>query len=59
MANTAKTELTTLAEEMLALESENFEINDYTEVTETLFDSTSSSSSSTCSSTTSSTSCCA
>jgi hypothetical protein len=58
----AKMELASLAEELKALESETFEIVDYTEVSEELMGSTSCSCSSccsTCSSTTSTTSCCA
>ncbi|MBB5121806.1 lantibiotic protein [Streptomyces eurocidicus] len=51
----ATNELATLAEEMLALESENFEITDYAETTETFLEGTTS----TTSSTTSTTSCCA
>ncbi|MEU7040611.1 thiazolylpeptide-type bacteriocin [Streptomyces sp. NPDC050617] len=55
----AQSELASLAEEMLTLESETFEIQDHVDVTETLFDSTSCTSCSTTSSTTSCTSCCA
>ncbi|KOG87342.1 lantibiotic protein, partial [Streptomyces varsoviensis] len=49
----AQSELASLAEEMLTLESETFEIQDHVDVTETLFDSTSCTSCSTTSSTTS------
>ena len=53
------TELADLAREMLTLESETFEIKDYTEHDgQMLFNSTSSDSSSCSSSTTSTTSCC-
>ncbi|MFF3174806.1 thiazolylpeptide-type bacteriocin [Streptomyces sp. SID11233] len=55
-----KTELATLASEILELESETFEISDYSDDAEVvLAGSTSCSSTSTCSSTTSTTSCCA
>ncbi len=67
MDTNIKPELKSLAVELQALESETFEIQDYTEVSELLnapaaeaaADSTSTSSTSTCSSTTSTTSCCA
>jgi thiazolylpeptide-type bacteriocin precursor len=67
MNTTVKPELRSLADELAALESETFEIVDYTEVSAMLdggldleFDINSScSSTSTCSSTTSTTSCCA
>lgn len=50
----AKTELATLANDILELESETFEISDYSDAVEVvLAGSTSSSSTSTCSSTTS------
>ncbi|AGK77660.1 MULTISPECIES: thiazolylpeptide-type bacteriocin [Streptomyces] len=53
-----KTELATLADEILELESETFEISDYSDAVEVvLAGCTSSSSTSTCSSTTSTTSC--
>ncbi|SCF91037.1 thiazolylpeptide-type bacteriocin precursor, partial [Streptomyces sp. Cmuel-A718b] len=53
-----KTELATLADEILELESETFEISDYSDASEVvLAGSTSSSSTSTCSATTSTTSC--
>jgi thiazolylpeptide-type bacteriocin precursor len=55
---TPKLELADLAREMLALESETFEINDYEDANGTLMDSTSTTSCSTTSSTTSCTSCC-
>jgi thiazolylpeptide-type bacteriocin precursor len=54
--------LSSLVQELKALEFETFEIQDYTEVSEELMGSTScscSSTTSTCSSTTSTTSCCA
>ncbi|MEV0264616.1 thiazolylpeptide-type bacteriocin [Streptomyces sp. NPDC050617] len=56
-----QSDLASLAEEMLALESETFEINDYADVSETLLggSSTSCDSSSCSSSTTSTTSTCA
>ncbi|MDH6189254.1 thiazolylpeptide-type bacteriocin precursor [Streptomyces sp. CZ24] len=57
-AMTPKTELATLADEILELESETFEISDYSDAAEVvLAGSTSCSSTSTCSSTTSTTSC--
>jgi thiazolylpeptide-type bacteriocin precursor len=53
-----KTELATLAQEILELESETFEISDYSDAAEVvLAASCSCSSTSTCSSTTSTTSC--
>ncbi|MET4921998.1 MULTISPECIES: thiazolylpeptide-type bacteriocin [Streptomyces] len=53
-----KTGLATLADEILELESETFEISDYSDASEVvLAGSTSCSSTSTCSSTTSTTSC--
>ncbi|MCX4510733.1 MULTISPECIES: thiazolylpeptide-type bacteriocin [Streptomyces] len=53
-----KPELATLADEILELESETFEISDYSDAAEVvLAGSTSCSSTSTCSSTTSTTSC--
>ncbi|AKG45668.1 thiazolylpeptide-type bacteriocin [Streptomyces sp. JH002] len=53
-----KPELATLADEILELESETFEISDYSDESEVvLAGSTSCSSTSTCSSTTSTTSC--
>ncbi|MFI9173136.1 thiazolylpeptide-type bacteriocin [Streptomyces lincolnensis] len=55
MAN--KPLLTDLAEEILALETENFEIKDYADAGEAMLDSTSTTSCSTTSSTTSTTSC--
>ncbi|MFG2364738.1 thiazolylpeptide-type bacteriocin [Streptomyces mirabilis] len=51
------TNLADLAQEMLALETETFEIDDYADAGEALFDSTSTTSCSTTSSTTSTTSC--
>ncbi|KOG91877.1 thiazolylpeptide-type bacteriocin [Streptomyces varsoviensis] len=55
-----QSDLASLAEEMLALESETFEINDYADVSETLLGSSTSCDSSSCSSsTTSTTSTCA
>jgi thiazolylpeptide-type bacteriocin precursor len=57
---TERTDLVSLADELVGLEFETFEIEDYTEVNDVLLDSScSSSSTSTCSSTTSTTSCCA
>ena len=54
----AKPELATLADEILELESESFEISDYSDEAEVvLAGSTSCSSTSTCSSTCSTTSC--
>ena len=54
----SKPELTTLAAEILDLESENFEISEYSDEAEVvLAGSTSTSSTSTCSATTSTTSC--
>jgi len=57
----SKPNLSMLAQQLKALESETFEIQDYTEVNDMLVisDSTSTSSTSTSSSTTSTTSCCA
>lgn len=58
IAMSNKPELATLADEILELESETFEISDYSDEAEVvLAGSTSSSSTSTCSSTTSTTSC--
>jgi len=52
------TDVATLAAEILALESETFEITDYSDASEVMLgSSTSCSSTSTCSSTTSTTSC--
>lgn len=68
MNTTIKPDLKSLASELATLESETFEIVDYSEMTSMLgaatdmalaSDSTSTSSTSTCSSTTSTTSCCA
>lgn len=57
---TTRTELADLAEEMLALEAETFEINDYAEAQSALLGATSSTScdSSSCSSSTTSTTSC-
>jgi hypothetical protein len=55
----AKLELANLASEMMALESETFEIKDYTEANGNMLGSSTSCDSSSCSSaTTSTTSCC-
>jgi thiazolylpeptide-type bacteriocin precursor len=67
MNTTIKPDLKSLASELATLESETFEIVDYSELSSMLdadlaemaSDSTSTSSTSTCSSTTSTTSCCA
>jgi thiazolylpeptide-type bacteriocin precursor len=68
MNSTVKPDLKSLATELATLESETFEIVDYSEISSMLdaaedmalaSDSTSTSSTSTCSSTTSTTSCCA
>jgi thiazolylpeptide-type bacteriocin precursor len=66
MNTTVKPDLKSLASELATLESETFEIVDYSEISSMLdasldmaSDSTSTSSTSTCSSTTSTTSCCA
>ncbi|WP_327070673.1 thiazolylpeptide-type bacteriocin [Kitasatospora sp. NBC_01302] len=58
MAAPQKNSLASLAEEILNLESETFEISDYSDTSEVMLgSSTSCSSTSTCSSTTSTTSC--